>query len=150
MRDGWFLADRTALSFRSISNDDGRYSAVELEMTSSSQIDAQFSGISTTSTYPPHNALAVGPAQIVMAEGSRMEWTNLTGGGAALQSVYSFFSPLGAAATNSLYDPRCIYDTVSGRFIVIMENLGSGGAISNIAIAVSKDSNPNTVGTSLR
>jgi hypothetical protein len=112
-------------------------------MTSSSQIDIQFSGISTTSTYPPHNALAVGPTHIVMAEGSRIEWTNLTGGGAALQSVYSFFSSLGAAATNSLYDPRCIYDAASGRFIVIMENLGAGGAISNIAIAVSKDSNPN-------
>lgn len=112
-------------------------------MTSSSQIDTQFSGISITSTYPPHNALAVGPAYIVMAEGSRIEWTNLTGAGAALQSVYSFFSSLGTAATNSLYDPRCIYDAASGRFIVIMENLGSGGAISNIAIAVSKDSNPN-------
>lgn len=112
-------------------------------MTSSSQIDTQFSGISSTSTYPPHNALAVGPGYVVMAEGSRIEWTNLTGGVATVQSVYSFFSPLGATATNSLYDPRCIYDSASGRFIIIMENLGSNGAVSSIDIAVSKDSNPN-------
>jgi hypothetical protein len=112
-------------------------------MSSSSQIDTQFSGISSTSNYPPHNGLAVGPGYIVMAEGSRIEWTNLTGGAASLQSVYSFFGSLGTTATNSLYDPRCIYDSASGRFIVIMENLGSNGAVSNINIAVSKDSNPN-------
>src|SRR5258705_2625905 len=43
---------------------------------SSSQIDTEFSGISITSTYPPQNGLAVGPNNIVMAEGSRIEWTN--------------------------------------------------------------------------
>ena len=112
-------------------------------MSTISQIDTLFSGISNTSSYPPHNGLAVGPSNIVMAEGSRIEWTNLTGGSATVQSVYSFFSSLGATATNSLFDPRCIYDSASGRFIIIMENIGSNGAISNIDIAVSKDSNPN-------
>ena len=112
-------------------------------MTSVSQIDVLFSGISNTSSYPPHNGLAVGPNNIVMAEGSRIEWTDLAGGTPTIQSVYSFFASLGATATNSLYDPRCIYDSASGRFIVIMENIGSNGAVSNIDIAVSKDSNPN-------
>ena len=112
-------------------------------MTSISQIDVLFSGISNTSSYPPHNGLAVGPNNIVMAEGSRIEWTNLAGGAPTIQSVYSFFSSLGATATNSLFDPRCIYDSASGRFIIIMENIGSNGAVSNIDIAVSKDSNPN-------
>ncbi|MEW6642052.1 MAG: Ig-like domain-containing protein [Pseudomonadota bacterium] len=111
-------------------------------MSSTSQIKTQFSGISNTSSYPPHNGLAVGPSAIVMAEGSRIEWTDLNGGTATLDSVYSFFSPLGASATNSLFDPRCIYDSASGRFIVIMENIGSNGTVSNIDIAVSKDSNP--------
>ncbi len=112
-------------------------------MSTISQIDTLFSGISNTSSYPPHNGLAVGPSNIVMAEGSRIEWTNLAGGAATVQSVYSFFSSLGATATNSLFDPRCIYDSASGRFIIIMENIGSNGTISNIDIAVSKDSNPN-------
>src|SRR5437870_8026229 len=112
-------------------------------MSSSSQIDTLFSGISNTSSYPPHNGLAVGPGYIVMAEGTRIEWTNLTGGAATLQSVFQFFKPLGATATNSLYDPRCVYDSASGRFIVAMENIGSNGTISNIDIAVSETSNPN-------
>src|SRR5216684_3438091 len=86
--------------------------AQERGMSSTSQIDTEFSGISNTSSYPPHNGLAVGPGYIVMAEGSRIEWTNLTGGAPTLQSVYQFFQPLGASATNSLYDPRCIYDPI--------------------------------------
>jgi hypothetical protein len=115
----------------------------ERHMSTTSKIDTLFSGISNTSSYPPHNGLAVGPNNIVMAEGSRIEWTDLTGGTPKVQSVYSFFSSLGSTATNSLYDPRCIYDSASGRFIIIMENIGSNGAVSNIDIAVSKDSNPN-------
>jgi len=50
----------------------------EREMSPSSQIDTEFSGPSVTTTYPPHNGLAVGPNNIVMVEGSRIEWTNLT------------------------------------------------------------------------
>src|SRR5258706_16195 len=39
------------------------------------QIETQFSGISVTSAYPPHNGLAVGPDNIVMVEGSPVELT---------------------------------------------------------------------------
>jgi hypothetical protein len=112
-------------------------------MAYTSQIDTIFSGISVSSSDLPHNALAVGPSYIVTAEASRIEWTNLTGGAPTLQSVYRFFSPLGATATNSLFDPRAAYDIVNNRYVVTMDNLGSNGAISNIDIAVSKDSNPN-------
>jgi hypothetical protein len=42
-----------------------------------------------------------------------------------------------------LFDPRCVYDSLNQRYIVTVENIGSGGTISNIDIAVSKDSNPN-------
>ena len=64
--------------------------------TSESEVDTLFAGASNTSSYPPHNGLAVGPNNIVTAEGSRIEWTDLSGGAATLQSVYQFFSPLGA------------------------------------------------------
>ncbi|UVO35209.1 hypothetical protein KUL72_27695 [Bradyrhizobium arachidis] len=107
------------------------------------QVETQFSGPSVTGTSPPNNALAVGPNNVVMMEASRIEWTNLTGGSPTLQSVYSFFSPLGAAATNSLNHPRCVYDSVNQRYVVIMDNSASGHTVSNIDIAVSKDSNPN-------
>jgi hypothetical protein len=107
------------------------------------QIETQFSGISVTSTYPPNNGLAVGPNNVVMMEGSRIEWTNLTGGSPTLQSVYTFFAPLGSTAASSLNHPRCVYDSVNQRYIVVMDNSASGHTISNIDIAVSKDSNPN-------
>ncbi len=112
-------------------------------MSSSSTIETLFSGISDPSDYPPHNGLALGPNNIVMAEGSKIEWTNLSGGAATTQSVYQFFQPLGATATNSLFDPRCVYDSVNQRYIVTVDNIGFNGTISNIDIAVSKDSNPN-------
>ena len=111
--------------------------------STASQIETQFSGISVTTTYPPNNALAAGPDNAVMVEGSRIEWTNLTGGSPVLQSVYDFFSPLGAAAVNSLSHPYAMYDSINQRFIVIMDNSGSGHTISNVDVAVSKDSNPN-------
>ncbi|KAA3448792.1 hypothetical protein C7I87_20655 [Mesorhizobium sp. SARCC-RB16n] len=112
-------------------------------MTSSSQINTLLSGISDTSSDPPHNALAVGPNNIVTAEGSRIEWTDLSGGTANLQSVYQFFGSLGPTATNALFDPRAAYDSVNQRYVVTIDNIGSNGAISNIDIAVSRDSNPN-------
>ena len=112
-------------------------------MTSSSQINTLLSGISDTSSDPPHNALAVGPNDIVTAEGSQIEWTDLSGGMANLQSVYQFFGSLGPTATNALFDPRANYDSVNQRYVVTVDNIGSNGTISNIDIAVSRDSNPN-------
>jgi len=48
-------------------------------MSYSSHIATVFTGPSS-STNPPHNGLAVGPNNVVMVEGSRIEWTNLAGG----------------------------------------------------------------------
>src|SRR6266700_1542729 len=107
-------------------------------MSYSSQIATVFTGPSS-STNPPHNGLAVGPNNVVMVEGSQIEWTNLSGGSPTVQSTYNFFSSL--SPTGGLYDQRCVYDSVNQRYIVIMQ-YGASGA-SAIDIAVSKDSNPN-------
>src|SRR5712692_2870493 len=109
-------------------------------MSYSSQIATVFSGPSS-STNPPHNGLAVGPNNIVMVEGSRIEWTNLSGGSPTVQSTYNFFSSL--SPTSGLYDQRCVYDSVNQRYIVIMQYGASGATVSDVDIAVSKDSNPN-------
>ena len=114
---------------------------VNATTTVTSQIQTLFSGPSNTSSYPPHNGFAVGSNYVVMIDGSRVEWTNLTGGSPTLQSVYSFFSPL--SPTGGLYDQRIAYDSVNQRFVVIMQYLAPGGTATNIDIAVSKDSNPN-------
>ncbi|MBN8978627.1 MAG: phosphoesterase, partial [Rhizobiales bacterium] len=110
-------------------------------MSYSSTIQTLFSGPSTTSTYPPHNGLAVGSNYVVMVEGSRIEWTNLAGGSPTSQSVYGFFSPL--SPTGGLYDQRVAYDSVNQRFVVIMQYLAPGGTATDLDIAVSKDANPN-------
>ena len=110
-------------------------------MSYSSQIQTSFSGPSDTSTYPPHNGLAIGTNFVVMIEGSLIEWTNLTGGSPTQQSVYSFFSSL--SPTGGLFDQRVVYDSVNQRFVAIMEYLAPDGTTTDIDIAVSKDSNPN-------
>jgi Ca2+-binding RTX toxin-like protein len=112
-------------------------------MGGTSIVRTSLSGISDPNNYPPHNAIAVSPNNVVTAESSMIEWTNLTGGNAVTQSAFSFFSSLGATATNALFDMTAAYDAVNGRFVVLADNLASNGAVSNIDIAVSKDSNPN-------
>jgi len=76
-----------------------------------------------------------------MVEGSRIEWSNLSGGSPTVQSTYNFFASL--SPSGGLYDQRCVYDVVNQRYIVIMQSGASGNTISDIDIAVSKDSNPN-------
>ena len=85
-----------------------------------------------------------------MMEGSRIEWTNLAGGSPTLQSVYTFFSPLGSTAASSLNHPRAVYDSVNQRYIVVMDNSPSGHTISNIDIAVSRIPVPTMTGISRR
>ncbi|WP_296709382.1 alkaline phosphatase family protein, partial [Rhodoblastus sp.] len=106
-----------------------------------STVNAKFSGISDPNNYPPENGLAVSASYVAMVESSKIEWTNLTGGAAVNQSLYTLFAALPAAQRNSLLDARVAYDSVNQRFVVMAENLGSNA--SNIDIAVSKTSNPN-------
>ncbi|WP_445502950.1 Ig-like domain-containing protein [Microvirga sp. G4-2] len=104
-------------------------------------IDTSFSGISNSSSNPD-NGLAVGDNYIVMTEGKQICWTDLSGGGATTVSLYQFFKPLGSAATTSLFDPKCVYDSVNDRYIVTTCNISRETGVSTINIAVSKTSNP--------
>ena len=112
-----------------------------VDIAAASSVAASFSGISDPTNYPPQNALAVGPQSIVTAESSRYEVTNLTGGAATPGSLFSLFSSLGTTLDNSTYDPRAAYDSSTGRFVLIVNNIQPGGS-TNIDIAVSNDSNP--------
>jgi hypothetical protein len=112
-----------------------------VDIAAASSVAASFSGISDPTNYPPQNALAVGPQSIVTAESSRYEVTNLAGGAATTGSLFSLFSSLGTTLDNSTYDPRAAYDSSTGRFVLIVNNIQPGGS-TNIDIAVSNDSNP--------
>jgi hypothetical protein len=109
--------------------------------TGGSSVTTSLSGISDPQNYPPENGLAVSTSDIVMAESSYVEWTNLDGGAAVTESLYTLFGSLPASQTNSLLDARVAYDSVNQRFVIMAENL-SGSTVSNIDMAVSKDSNP--------
>jgi hypothetical protein len=108
-------------------------------------VTTQFSGLSDpTGNYPPENGLAVGPSNVVMAETTNYEITNLSGGAATTASLSSLFSSLGATLDNSLLDARVAYDSSTGHYVLIADNFqpGGGNFLTNIDIAVSKDSNP--------
>ena len=111
-------------------------------MTAPTTILTSFSGISDPGNYPPENALAVGPKSIVTAESVPYEVTNLSGGAATTGSQFQLFSSLGPTLDNSVFDTRAAYDSSTGRFVLIANNLQPGGTATNIDIAISKDSNP--------
>ena len=110
--------------------------------TATSTVITSFSGISDPNNYPPENALAVGPNSIVTAESVPYEVTNLTGGAATTGSQFQLFSSLGPTLDNSVFDTRAAYDSSTGQFVMIANNLQPGGTATNIVIAVSRDSNP--------
>ncbi len=108
-------------------------------------VTTQFSGLSDpTGNYPPENGLAAGPSNVVMAETTNYEITNLSGGAATTATLGSLFSSLGSTLDNSLLDARVAYDSSTGHFVLIADNFqpGGGNFLTNIDIAVSKDSNP--------
>jgi hypothetical protein len=90
-------------------------------MSYSSQIKTVFSGPSSSTT-PPHNGLAVGSKYVVMVEGSRIEWTDLTGGSQTVESTYSFFSSL--SPTGNLYHQRSIWDGRQQPYIIARRHSG--------------------------
>ena len=68
--------------------------------------------------------------------------TDLSGGAATTNSQFQLFSSLGTTLDNSVFDTRAAYDSSTGRFVMIANNLQPGGTSTNIDIAVSRDSNP--------
>ena len=86
----------------------------------------------------------MGPNNVVTAETTNYEITNLAGGAATTASLYTLFSSLGSTLDNTLLDARAAYDSSTGCYVLIAENFqpGGGNFKTNIDIAVSKDSNP--------
>lgn len=95
------------------------------------------------SSYPPDNALAIGPNNILSSENSAIMWTNLQGGAKIEKNLASFFSRLPAdIPTDHIFDPRAIYDTVSNHFVVIADQ-GDTTTSNYILVATSNTADPN-------
>lgn len=113
--------------------------------SSSSAINPEV-GVEVQSTYNapnsqvPDGAAAVnGAGKIVVANNTHIEMYDEDGTQLYSQSEGTFWSPL--SPTANIYDPRIEYDTFNNRFIIV-ELHGSQPTLTQIYIAVSKTSNP--------
>ncbi len=105
-----------------------------------------FTGIGASGWTPPDCTLAVGPNHIVATVNSQIAFFSKTGTKTfqvALDSTGApgFFEPVGAS--NFVFDPKCIYDQHSNRFIVISPEYYSSSSTAYMDIAISDDSDPN-------
>lgn len=116
-----------------------------------SNLDAKFPGIDATGWVPPDPNLAVGPGHIVEVVNSDIAWFNKATGAKQFQvsmapvpgPTEGFFESLNPS--DFVFDPKCFYDQVSGRFFVVALELDQGGQASKALVAVSDDSDPNGV-----
>lgn len=107
-----------------------------------------FPGIQQTPWTPPDPTIAVGPAHIVETVNMALAFYNKSTGALEFSQNLDntgnpgFFEDVGAG--NFTFDPKCMYDHYTGRFVIIaLEVYGSTQAY--IDIAVSDDSNPHGV-----
>jgi PA14 domain/Bacterial Ig domain len=106
-----------------------------------------FPTIGATGWNPPDPTLAVGPNHVIVCVNMTLAFYTKTGTlqfSIPLSSAGNpgFFEPLGAG--NFTFDPKCFYDHIAQRFVVLaLEEYSNQTA--TIDIAVSDDSDPNGV-----
>lgn len=99
---------------------------------------------------PPDPYCAVGPEHVINTGNVYIEWrlkNPLVVAPQAKMSLETLFAGtpgmLAPVVPTNMFDPKCIYDQDSGRFIVLVLQRTSGTATSRILVAVSKTSDPN-------
>jgi hypothetical protein len=109
---------------------------------------ADFEAISATPWTPPDPSLAVGPDHVLVTVNMAIAWYDKSGNeqfSAYLDSTGSpgFFEELGSG--DFTFDPKCFYDPVAERFVVLALEYYDNTDESWITFAVSDDSDPNGV-----
>lgn len=99
---------------------------------------------------PPDPYVAAGPEHVLYVGNVYVEWrlkNPLVAAPQAQMSLDALFAGtpgmIPAVVPTNMFDPKCIYDQHSGRFIVIVLQRTAGTATSRILVAVSKTSDPN-------
>ncbi len=105
-----------------------------------------FPGIGQTPWRPPDPTLAVGPSHIVETVNMQIAFFTKAGALQFTQNLDStgspgFFEDIGGG--DFTFDPKCLYDQYSGRFVVVALEVYFDTSESYITIAVSDDSDPN-------
>ena len=99
---------------------------------------------------PPDPYCAAGPEHVLNTGNVFVEWrlkNPLVVAPQVKMSLETLFAGtpgmIPSVVPTNMFDPKCIYDQVSGRFIVIVLQRTTGTATSRILVAVSKTSDPN-------
>jgi hypothetical protein len=90
---------------------------------------------------PPDPNGASGPFHVVNVGNVMIQWFTKVGVQQNLQSLNTFFAPIGPPLGTNTFDPKVIYDQYSERFVVI--TLERTANASYILVAVSKTHDPN-------
>jgi hypothetical protein len=108
----------------------------------------QFPTIGATGWNPPDPTLAVGPNHVLVTVNMTVAWYTKTGTpqfSAILgsQGNPGFFEAQGAGTFT--FDPKCVYDHIAQRFVIMVLEVYTGTGEAYIDVAVSDDSDPNGI-----
>jgi hypothetical protein len=104
-------------------------------------LGAYFPAISATGWTPPDPDIAVGPNHILAVVNSSLAWFDKSGVKQLQQTAQTFFTGMGAGSFQ--FDPKCFYDRVNQRFVLIYLEQDGGTQTSKVLLAVSDDNDPN-------
>jgi len=106
---------------------------------------ASFDGLSNTGWVPPDCTLAVGPNHVLQTVNMKIAWYDKGGVLQYSNDLSDAGSPgffEGVGAKGFTFDPKCFYDDIDGRFVVVVFEV-YGSTESWIDLAISDDDDPN-------
>ncbi len=95
-----------------------------------------FNGLGQNGWIPYDAAVAVGPTHVI--DMTNAQWAIYTRAGVNLSTTQ--FSTWWGTTAGTPFDPKCFYDRVAGKFVMLATSVGNG--LANMYIAVSQTSNP--------
>ena len=100
-------------------------------------IGTSFQGMLQNGWIPYDAALAVGPAQVVVMTNSQWAVYDKTTGA---QTFLTQFDAFFGNAAGGGFDPKCFYDAVAGRFVLLAVEQTTAGNLALVDIAVAQTS----------
>lgn len=97
-----------------------------------------FQGMLQNGWIPYDGAIAVGPTQVVVMTNSQFAVYDKSTGA---QTYITQFDPFFGNAAGGGFDPKCFYDAVAGKFVLMVVEQTATGSLALIDIAVSQTSN---------
>lgn len=100
-----------------------------------------FPSVNFTGWQPPDPDMGVGPNHVLTVCNDAIAWHKKTGQKEFQQQFSAFFASV--TPDPFVFDPKCFYDKISGRFFVVCLSLDQDNEKSNFLVGVSDDSDPN-------